>query len=137
MIAYFSSPINITSANNISIYDSENNIIFAGNNKTEWINIDNISDYLIQATISVEDKNYYRHLGFDYTRILKAMFTNIKKVKIVQGASSITQQYARNLYLSMDRTWKRKISEAWLTIQLEMHYSKDQILEGYLNSINY
>ena len=67
----------------------------------------------------------------------KAMYLNIVNKDIVQGASTITQQYARNLYLTMEKTWKRKIDEAWLTIKLETHYSKDEILEGYLNTINY
>ena len=135
--AYFTPKINISSANNISIYDRDESIIFTGNNKKEWVNIEDVSKNLINATVSVEDKNYYKHLGFDYARIIKAMFLNIKNVKIVQGASSITQQYARNLYLSMEKTWSRKLNEAWITLELEMHYSKDEILEGYLNSINY
>ncbi len=135
--AYFTPKINISSANNISIYDKDENIIFTGNNEKEWVSIKDINKNLINATVSVEDKNYYRHLGFDYARIIKAMFLNIKNIKIVQGASSITQQYARNLYLSMDKTWVRKLNEAWITMELEMHYTKDEILEGYLNSINY
>ena len=135
--AYFTPKINISSANNISIYDKDENVIFTGSNKNEWVNIENINKNLINATISVEDKNFYKHMGFDYARIIKAMLLNIKSAKIVQGASSITQQYARNLYLSMEKTWTRKINEAWITMELEMHYSKDEILEGYLNSINY
>ena len=62
---------------------------------------------------------------------------NVINKDIVQGASTITQQYARNLYLTMEKTWKRKLDEAWITTRLETHYSKDEILEGYLNTINY
>ena len=70
-------------------------------------------------------------------RIGKALFNNFKSGKRKEGASTITQQYAKNLFLDFDKTWKRKITEAWLTIQLESHYSKEEILEGYLNTINY
>lgn len=96
-----------------------------------------MSPYIIDATISVEDKNFYNHSGFDYLRIMKAMLINIKNGKTLQGASTITQQYAKNLFLDFDKTWGRKIEEAILTFRLEAHYSKDEILEGYLNTINY
>lgn len=96
-----------------------------------------MSPYIINATISIEDKNFYNHSGFDYLRIMKAMLINIKNRKTLQGASTITQQYAKNLFLDFDKTWGRKIEEAFLTIRLEAHYSKDEILEGYLNTINY
>ena len=92
---------------------------------------------LINATISIEDKRFYSHNGFDYIRIIKSMYNNIKKGNIVEGASTISQQYARNLYLNFDRNWSRKIKEAWLALKLEINYSKDEILEGYLNTINY
>ena len=65
------------------------------------------------------------------------MYLNIKNKAIVQGASTISQQYVKNLYLDFDKTWKRKIEEAFLTLKLEVHYNKDEILEGYLNTINY
>ena len=57
--------------------------------------------------------------------------------KTVQGASTISQQYAKNLFLDFDKTWERKWKEMWITLRLETHYSKDEILEGYLNTINY
>lgn len=127
--------LNIESANNYYMYDS-NNQLFSGYND-EWIKLSDISPYLINATISVEDQNFYYHIGFDYLRILKALYINITSGKTKQGASTITQQYAKNLYLDFDKTWKRKIDEAWLTIKLESTYSKEEILEGYLNTINY
>ena len=83
------------------------------------------------------DKNFYHHNGFDYFRIAKAMLTNVKSGKITQGASTISQQYIKNMYLEFDKTWKRKFEEALLTLKLEVHYSKDEILEGYLNTINF
>jgi len=136
-LAYFNSKIEIKTANSFSFYDMNNNLFFTGNDNKEWIKLNEISPNLINATLAIEDKNFYKHKGFDYLRILKAMYLNLKNQNIVQGASTITQQYARNLYLNMEKTWKRKIDEAWITLKLETHYTKDEILEGYLNTINY
>ena len=134
-IAYLIPPLELNNINGIYYYDSDGNL-FTGTTK-EWINIDNISTSLIDATIAAEDKKFYKHLGFDYLRILKATWTNIKNKQMISGASTISQQYVKNLFLSFDKNFSRKIKEAWLTIRLETHYSKDQILEGYLNTINY
>lgn len=133
--AKYSNNINIESANSLIMYDNKGEV-FSGYNDN-WVSLDDISTNLINATISVEDKNFYKHIGFDYLRIIKAMYTNIKSGKNKQGASTISQQYAKNLFLDFDKTWKRKIEEAWITINLETHYSKNDILEGYLNTINY
>ena len=127
--------LSINSANSFYLYDSNNNLV-SGNND-EWIGLNEISAHLINATIAIEDKNFYNHQGFDFLRIVKALYTNIKNGKNLQGASTISQQYAKNLFLDFDKTWERKIDEAWLTIRLEAHYDKDEILEGYLNTINY
>ena len=138
-IAYvkLSNKVIINSANNITMYDNLNNIIFKGSESKEWIALDEISPYLIDATIYTEDKNYYKHFGFDFLRIAKAIFTNISSHSTKQGASTITQQYAKNLFLDFDKTWKRKWDEALYTIKIEANYTKDEILEGYLNTINY
>ena len=133
--AKLSSKLPITSANQFYLYDKDGHL-YSGSNE-EWINLDQMSDYIIEATIAVEDKNFYKHQGFDFLRIAKAMFINIVHRERLQGASTITQQYAKNLFLDFDKTWHRKIDEAFLTMRLEMHYSKDEILEGYLNTINY
>ena len=129
--------LNLKKTNNIILYDKNNKEFFRGNGSKEWVNLDDISDDLINATISIEDKRFYKHNGFDYVRIIKSLFNNIKNKKIVEGASTITQQYARNLYLDFDRTYKRKFKEAYLAFKMEINYSKDEILEGYLNTINY
>jgi len=126
--------IQITRNQSYYLYDNENNLIF---NNYSWVELDNISDNLIKATLATEDKHFYKHMGFDYFRILKAIITNISSQSLSEGASTITQQYARNLYLNYDKTWKRKIEEAILAFELETHYTKDEILEGYLNTINY
>lgn len=115
------------------LYDINNQIY----NGDDSVKLDDISKNLINATISTEDKNFYKHHGFDFLRIIKALFINIKSKDNVQGASTITQQYSKNLFLDFNKTWERKIKEAWITVRLESHYSKDEILEGYLNTINY
>ncbi|NUK29975.1 PBP1A family penicillin-binding protein [Parageobacillus sp. VR-IP] len=102
-----------------------------------WVKLDDISPYVIQATIAVEDRKFYEHHGFDIKRIIGAVAADIKAMAKVQGASTITQQYARNLFLTHDKTWTRKLQEALYTIRLEANYSKKQILEGYLNTIYY
>lgn len=129
--------LEIKNTNTYFLYDKDNNLYFQGNGSKEWVNLSNISKNLIDATISTEDKNFYNHYGFDIPRIIKAAITNIISNKKKQGASTITQQYAKNLFLDFDKTWERKIKEMWITIQLETHYSKDELLEGYLNTINY
>ena len=135
--AYLSPPLELSKVGKIYLYDNQNNIIETGSASTEWITLNNISDDFKNAVISVEDKNFYKHNGFDYPRIIKAMILNIKKKAIIQGASTISQQYIKNMYLDFNKTWSRKIEEAFLTLELEVHYNKDYILEGYLNSINY
>ena len=127
----------INSASKITYYDSSNKPFFTGNNNTEWANIDEISPFLIDATIYTEDKNFYKHFGFDFKRIIAAFYNNIITRSNSQGASTITQQYAKNMFLDFNRTWKRKWDEAWYTLRIEANYSKKEILEGYLNTINY
>ena len=129
--------LEIGSANNILIYDNNKNLFFQGNDNKEWVSLDEISKYAINSTIYTEDKHFYSHNGFDFARILKASLVNISSRSTIQGASTITQQYAKNLFLDFSKTWKRKWDEAWYTLRIENTYSKDEILEGYLNTINY
>lgn len=135
--AYFSPKLDIKNANQVYIYDSSEQLVYQGSGNSEWVSLDEISPYLIDAVISTEDKYFYKHKGFDVLRIIKAMATNIKSGRIVEGASTISQQYIKNMYLDFGKTWSRKIEEALLTLRLEAHYSKDDILEGYLNTINF
>ncbi|MBP3634837.1 MAG: PBP1A family penicillin-binding protein [Bacilli bacterium] len=129
--------LDLKKTNNIILYDKNNKVFFKGNGSKEWITLNLVDQDLIDATISIEDKRFYSHNGFDYIRIIKSMYNNIVNGNIVEGASTISQQYARNLYLTFERNWSRKIKEAWLALKLEINYSKDEILEGYLNTINY
>ncbi|PYF07497.1 1A family penicillin-binding protein [Ureibacillus chungkukjangi] len=102
-----------------------------------WVELDEISPYLIDATVAVEDKDFYEHNGFDYSRIASAVLTDLKTQSMAEGASTISMQLARNLYLTFDKTWARKIQEALYAYRLEVFYSKEEILEGYLNTVNY
>ncbi|WP_174734785.1 transglycosylase domain-containing protein [Mesobacillus harenae] len=123
-----------------SLYFSDDETIIGESHsgqKRYWVALDDISPSLIDATLAIEDRRFYDHSGFDYKRIAGAALADIKALAKVQGASTITQQYARNLFLEHDKTWKRKMNEAFYTIRIEMNYSKDEILEGYLNTIYY
>ncbi len=135
--AYVSPSLDIRNANQLYIYDDKEQLVYQGSGNNEWVSIEDISPDLINAILSTEDKNFYTHNGFDFLRIMKAMFLNVKNGRIVQGASTISQQYIKNMYLDFDKTWDRKMEEALLTVRLEMHYDKNDILEGYLNTINF
>lgn len=137
LYAFITPKLDIRNANAFSVYDNKSKLVFQGNGNDSWVSLDKCNDNIINATISVEDKNFYKHFGFDFLRIAKAMTVNMRSGSIKQGASSITQQYAKNLFLDFEQSWKRKWKEMWLTYELEAHYTKDEILEGYLNTINY
>ncbi len=100
-----------------------------------WVDIDKMSPSLIDAFVAVEDRNFYKHNGFDYKRIGGAVLKDVKARRKVEGASTITQQYARNLYLSNEKSWTRKANEALYAYRMEIFYDKEKILEGYLNTV--
>ncbi|GKV57873.1 penicillin-binding protein 2D [Sporosarcina sp. NCCP-2222] len=100
-----------------------------------WVGLDNISPFLVDAFIATEDRNFYKHNGFDYRRIAGAVLKDVKTMRMAEGASTITQQYARNLYLTHEKSWNRKIKEALYAYRLEIFYEKDEILEGYMNTV--
>lgn len=96
---------------------------------------DEIPEGFKKAVIAVEDKNFYRHHGIDMTGIIRAAYANIRAGKIVAGGSTITQQTAKNLFLSNERTFLRKLKEVYFAVQLERRYSKEEILTLYCNTI--
>lgn len=121
------------------IYDREDTLVTVRyvENRIE-IPLEQISTDLIEATLAVEDRRFYQHNGFDLTGLARALLNNLRKRQLAaEGGSTITQQLARNLYLSLDKTLERKVKEAIYTIQLERHLSKEEILERYLNTIYY
>ncbi|WP_028609491.1 transglycosylase domain-containing protein [Paenibacillus harenae] len=108
----------------------------AGENRRS-VPLADISHYVVDATLAIEDRRFYEHRGFDMKGMARAVMVNVQSMSARQGASTLTQQLARNLYLTHERTWQRKIKEAMYTVQLEMNYSKDEILGMYLNQIYY
>ena len=135
--AFITPKFNINTSKSITYYDKYGNDLFQDSEINDYVELNNISDYVKNSIVSIEDKNFYNHKGFDYLRIAKAMLVNLKSKKLKEGASTISQQYIKNLYLTFDKTWERKIQEALLTLELETHYSKNEILEGYLNTIDF
>lgn len=108
----------------------------AGENRRS-VPLSDINHYVVDATLAIEDRRFYDHAGFDLKGMARAVVVNVQSMSAKQGASTLTQQLARNLYLSHERTWQRKLKEAIYTAQLEMNYSKDDILGMYLNQIYY
>lgn len=102
--------------------------------KHDWIPIDGISENLKLAVICSEDQNFLKHSGFDYKAIKKAIDFN-RQSKTTRGASTISQQTAKNVFLWQQRTWFRKILETYFTVLIEFIWPKERILEAYLNSI--
>lgn len=138
-VKYFKdlTPLEIEDLESIEFYNDREELFFelSNNQRKSWVKLEDISDNIIESFITVEDKNFYHHNGFDYKRIVKAFIDNIKTSSRSYGASTITQQYARNLYLSHEKSWNRKIKEAYYAFLIERKYDKDEILEGYLNTI--
>lgn len=100
-----------------------------------YVDFSEIPETLADAFIVMEDQDFYSHKGIDYKAIIRTTFVNKQRGEIVQGASTITQQLARNIFLSQEVTWDRKIEEMFIAGEMEKRYSKDQILEFYLNNI--
>ena len=121
----------------IEVYDRDNNHFFtiSNGNKQSYVCLEDINPNLINAFISIEDKRFYNHKGVDFIRIGGAILSNLEAKYFKEGASTITQQYVRALYLTQDKEIERKIKEMMISINIETKYSKDEILEGYLNSI--
>jgi monofunctional biosynthetic peptidoglycan transglycosylase len=103
----------------------------------QWVPYDRISVHLKRAIVAAEDMKFLDHEGFDWESIQKAMEKNRKRGKVVAGGSTITQQLAKNLFLSGERTWWRKGQEAVITLMIELTWSKRRILEVYLNVIEW
>lgn len=120
----------------LQVFDSENKPIKEDNEINKAVvNISNISDSTKNAFISIEDKSFYNHHGVNYKRIFKAMINNLKARSLKEGASTITQQLVKNTQLTSEKTFERKIKEIALAQRLEKNYTKDEILELYLNVI--
>ncbi len=119
------------------IYDSSGELItmYTGSENRDWASLDEIPERLREAVIAIEDVRFYYHSGVDIKRLVGVFISNLMNNNI-QGGSTITQQLVKNSLLSSERTYKRKIQEAYLSMQLEQEYDKDKILEAYLNTIS-
>jgi len=125
-------------AESTKIYDRTGEILLYdiyGEEKREIVSLEKIPKYLREAVIVAEDHNFYNHFGIDLRGIGRAILVNLKLRKPIQGASTISQQLIRSSFLTREKTLTRKIREIVLTLELERRYSKDQILEWYLNQV--
>lgn len=104
-------------------------------NSANYVKLQDIPESLQQAVVAVEDRKFYNHWGFDMEGIFRASLVNLQYGQVREGASTITQQLVKNLFLSQEQTMGRKAEEFVLAMDMELNYSKDEILELYLNTI--
>lgn len=125
------------SAETSVVYDASGEVIsyLKGEKDVYYLTSAQIPVYAKQALVSVEDKKFYSHHGVDYKAIVRAVWAMYRNGKVTQGASTITQQLARDVFLTQDKTWERKIEEIYIAVELEKKYSKEDILEFYVNNI--
>ena len=120
------------------IYDKNNNVVDTLSVEArEVVKLEDVSPFVKDAFLAIEDKQFYSHHGLNFKGIARAVITTFLKGRATQGGSSITQQLAKNAFLTPEKTFSRKVKEAILTYQIERTYTKDEILERYLNEIYY
>ncbi|HLS35741.1 MAG TPA: PBP1A family penicillin-binding protein [Bacillota bacterium] len=120
------------------IYDKDGNLVTdLGSEQRKKVSYDELPDILIDAVLATEDNRFFNHIGIDFRRIGGAILANITRGFGAEGASTITQQVVENSFLTADKKLKRKVQEQWLSLKLEREYSKEEILEMYLNKIYY
>ena len=120
---------------NLTILASDGTVLAERGLRRGYVRLDRLPPYLPQAVIATEDRRFYNHLGVDPVGLVRAGMRNLIAGSVVQGGSTITQQLAKNLFLSPDRTMARKLEEAMYAIWLERRFTKDEILELYLNRV--
>lgn len=119
------------------VYDCNKQVIatLSGEKDVYYLKYEQIPSSFISAMISVEDKKFYRHHGIDFQAILRAAIAMVRNGEVSQGGSTITQQLARTVFLSTEKTWQRKVEEMFIALELEKIYSKNDLLEFYFNNI--
>ena len=130
----------LQAAESVQIYDRTGQVLLseaAGDKQRSILPGDQIPDHVRQATLAIEDADFYKHGAFEFRGILRAIAVNVARIKFAQGGSTITQQLAKNAFLSSEKTVTRKVKEAVLAVRLEQHYDKDELLDLYLNHIPY
>ncbi len=103
----------------------------------EVVPLTNVSPYVYNAFLALEDSRFYRHHGIDKRGLVRALFNNLIRFRVKEGASTITQQVAKALFFGYERKWSRKIKEAFVALQIEQQFTKEQILEAYINQIDF
>lgn len=116
-----------------SIIDSVEEI----RSKDNYVKLNEMSKYMPQAMVAIEDHRFYEHGGVDYISLIRAVTKNIINQKMVEGGSTITQQLAKNMYFGFEPSLIRKVGEVFVSRELEKYYTKDEILELYLNIVNF
>lgn len=121
----------------LEMYDINGELFYTSVNEDsgQWVSIDQVSPDFLNAIIDIEDKHFYYHQGFDLVGIARALWVDLKQMSFCQGASTISQQCVKNIFLTNEKTWQRKLREAWLTLKVETHYDKAEILESYINTV--
>lgn len=119
------------------VYAADGSVVsmLKGERDAYYLSYDEIPGNTVAAIVSIEDKKFYRHSGVDYRALLRAVKAMIENGKVTQGGSTITMQLARNVFISQEKTWQRKVEEMFIAWNLEKKYTKDEILEFYLNNI--
>ena len=141
LFVYFKQTVDISNLQDqlqqpTKIYDEDGNVASTITaNKSEGVAIEEIPDHIIQAVVSIEDHRFYEHHGIDYQAIMRAMVKNVKAKSVVEGGSTLTQQLVKITMLESDRTLKRKIEEFFIAQEMESTYTKDEILEMYVNQV--
>lgn len=134
-ISYIIEAPDLNGGHIIRMYDQNQQLFYQSQQQSHDVQLKDVSPYFLKSIVAIEDHRFYEHRGFDPVGILRAIKANISENGRVEGASTISQQYARLMFLNNDKTWSRKIQEAFLTVRLETHYNKDTILQGYINTV--
>ena len=120
-----------------SVYDTNGNLISErkGDKDAQYVKYEDIPKSFVTAIISIEDKKFYRHNGVDFKAIMRAVKARLQAGRVTQGGSTITMQLAKLMYMEQSKTWQYKVKQIFLAMELEKRYSKEKILEFYLNNI--
>ena len=134
-VSYLMPAPDLGQGHSIQMYDNQNNLFYQSNKQGNDVKLEDVSMDFIASLVAIEDHRFFKHRGFDPIGIMRAIKANFTNGSKSEGASTITQQYARLLFLTNEKSWKRKITEAYLTTRLETHYDKNTLLEGYINTV--
>ena len=138
ILTCFTSVLIISSVYRSIIKDIEiQNIVNEIQASSNYVQVEDINEIFLDAIVAIEDHRFYKHGAIDLISIARATFINIKNKDIVEGGSTITQQLVKNLFLNMEQTLERKLNEIFIAFELEKLYSKEEILELYVNIVYY